>query len=369
MTPQQAEAMRLRSTGLTVRQVGDALGIHERAVYSLLKRARESEEEPEGVAAGLDALKAAGARTLWIKTAATKDQPGYSARWDRPQAEQDPQAFLDAIRAGLGDAPRAGHVDPPAGPSDLMAVFPVADLHIGMLADQEETGEAWDTGIAMRTFGAAFQRLVDVTPGAGTALLAQLGDLSHTTDQTNLTESGHQLDADTRFFLILRRSIAVMKGAIEALRRKYPRVIYRGQRGNHDRHSHYAVTAALAEHYRDTPGVEIVESAAEFYVHQFGENLLALHHGDKVRPERLAHFIAAEYAPLWGKTRHRLALAGHVHHAKAQEVGGLVCESVGTIIPRDAWARAAGYTARRGLVSIALHRNDGEVSRARVGVA
>jgi hypothetical protein len=293
-----------------------------------------------------------------------------SVLWKRPAPEADPLAFLDAIKAGLTDAPRAGHVTPPSGPSDLMAVFPVADLHIGMLADEEETGHNWDTKIATQTFQRAFAKLVAISPNAGTALLAQLGDATHVDDQRNVTPGhGHQLDADTRYFLILRRTVALLKGAIEELRTKYPRVVYRGVRGNHDVHTCYAVTLALAEHYRGAEGVEIVETASEFYVREFGRNLIVLHHGDRARPERLAHFVAAEFSEPWGRTRHRFALSGHLHHEVRKDIGGLMCESFGTMIPKDAYAASHGYSARRGLVSLALDRNEGEVSRARVGVS
>jgi hypothetical protein len=43
-------------------------------------------------------------------------------------------------------------------------------------------------------------------------------------------------------------------------------------------------------------------------------------------------------------------------------------ESLGTIIPRDAYAIGHAYSARRALVSITLDKEQGEVSRARVGI-
>ena len=297
----------------------------------------------------------------WLKT---KDA---SLRFSMPTGADDPQSLVDALKDGLCDVTPAPYVTPPEGPESLCAVFPVADLHIGLLTDQEEVGDDWDTKKAGEAFRKTFGRLVSVTPSAGTAILAQLGDLTHTDDQNNVTpQSKHQLDVDSRYFMILRRSVAVMKWAIESLRSKYPKVIYRGCRGNHDITTHYAVTLALSEHYRDTEGVEIIDSANEFYVHEFGANMLLLHHGDKAKPERLVTFAAAQWPKMWGRTRHRLALSGHVHHETRKEIGGMTFESVGTIIPRDAYAYTHGYTANRSLVSISLDETQGEISRAKV---
>jgi hypothetical protein len=349
------------------------LGLPENTYFNRFDRAKLAgllltEGQRESIeAAKLDPVTAQGG---WIITDKDGEIIRRSTRWKADAPDNDPERILAAIKEGLADLPRAIDLPPASGSDALCAVFPVADLHIGMLADQEEVGCDWDTKIARRVFEETFARIVDITPPAGMAILAQLGDLTHNDDQRNITpQSGHQLDVDSRYFLILRRAVAAMKAAIEALRRRYPLVIYRGCRGNHDLTAHYAVTLALMEHYRDIPGVKIIDHAGEFYLHEFGANMILLHHGDRAKPDRLVHFAAAEWPEIWGRTRYRIALSGHVHHARAVEVGGMSFESVGTIIPRDAYAYSHAYSARRALVSITLDRDQGEVSRARVNIA
>lgn len=350
----------------------DILGIHDTTFGNRLRVAeRRGFTLSEGAKTVVDRAKlsATEAQGGWIHDYDEDGKKVGTTRWTKPRIEDDPAQWADIIKEALSDVPLAVHMDPPTGPSDLCAVFPVADLHVGLLTDQEEVGEDWSSKKSYRVFADLFARLAHVTPSAETAILAQLGDLMHVDDQRNITpQSGHQLDADTRYFMILRRAVAAMRFAIDTLRAKYPRVIYRGCRGNHDLHSHHAVTLALAEHYRETPEVQIIQNAGEFYVREFGVNMLVLHHGDKAKPERLVQFAAAEWPEIWGRTKHRLALSGHVHHETRKDVGGMSFESVGTIIPRDFHAYANAYAARRGLVSITLDRMQGEVSRARIGV-
>jgi hypothetical protein len=96
--------------------------------------------------------------------------------------------------------------------------------------------------------------------------------------------------------------------------------------------------------------------------------MVVLHHGDKAPAQRLVNFAAAEWPEIWGRTKYRMSLSGHIHHETVKEIGGMRCESVGTIIPRDAHAYSHGYTANRSLVSITLDHQHGEINRARVNL-
>lgn len=359
MTPRQAEALRLQAEGLTRRQVAERMGIGMTAVKSLLERGRKA---GPGVAEALERL---GVDESHVRGGWLKDK-GASIRFDLPRPQHDPEAIIAAIREGLAVEPPAPVIAPDA-PADLCAVFPVADLHVGLLTCLEEVGEDWDTRRAQAVFAETFGKLIAVTPSAGTAILAQLGDLTHVDDFTNATPANrHALDADSRYFVILKRAVAAMKMAIDALRAKYPRVIYASVPGNHDISTAHAVTIALQEAYRGADGVHIAETFAPHYLHEWGANMLVLTHGDKAPLERMVHFVAAQWPDTWGRTRHRMVLSGHVHHQQRKEVGGMICESFGTIIPRDSYAYGHAYTAQRQLVSITLDRDSGEISRARV---
>lgn len=350
--------------------VARELGVPYSTMKNRIARGLEWREADPAMKVAADAIGATTVPNLvWTKT--HRDGTVTHSVQHRPaKTEDDPDKFVNALKEGLADAPQSSHSPAPEHlEGDLCAVFPVADLHIGMLADAEEVGEDWDGKKALLVFEETFNRIVSVTPNTGCAVLAQLGDLMHVDDMTNKTpQNKHDLDADTRYFMILRRATAAMKMAINRLKDSHAHVIYRGCRGNHDMTAHYAVTLALAEHYREDPRVTIADSASEFYMHEFGGNMVLLHHGDKTKPERLAHTMAAEWPEIWGRTRNRVAISGHVHHMRAQEIGGMIFESFGTIIPRDAHAYSSGYTAARNLVSMVLHRDEGEISRNKVGV-
>jgi hypothetical protein len=369
MTEPQREALAALKEHGTQNKAAEALGLTRSGLRSRLEGAEKWLNAPAGQQAAImhSGLSIDTAKAGWRKIK-NEDGTADSVYW-RAAETRNTESMADALKEGLTDAAPARYIEQPDAPADLCAVYPVADLHMGLLADSEETGVDWDSKKAHKIFTETFGRLVSVTPSAGVAVLAQLGDLTHTDDQRNVTpQSGHQLDADTRYFMILRRAVAAMVWAIDALRAKYPLVIYRGCRGNHDMTAHHAVTLALAQHYRDTPGVQVITNAGEFYVYEFGQNMLLLHHGDRAKPERLVTFAASEWPHIWGRTRHRIALSGHVHHVTRKEIGGMAFESLGTIIPKDVHAYSHAYSAARTLVSITMHREDGETSRCKITI-
>lgn len=300
----------------------------------------------------------------WVKSA------GASYRFKIPDPKDDPGQILDAIREGLADIGKAVALPTPRATLENMStVYPIADLHVGLLTDEEETGENWDTKVVTRVFRDRFERLLSLNPPTQEAVIAQLGDLTHTDDQQNVTpQSKHQLDVDSRYFVILRRAVALMKFAIDSALRKHGTVIYRGCRGNHDITTHYAVTLALSEHYRNEPRVTIEDSANEFYVYEFGLSMFLLCHGDKAKAAQLSMFAASEFPEIWGRTKFRRALTAHLHQERVLQAGGMLVETIGTMIPRDAYAHSNGYSAMRSLVSIVLDRQEGEVSRHRVSL-
>lgn len=364
MTPIQKEAYDAYLKAGSIRGAARELGQAYSGVQRKIKQAlRYMEQDP----AIQDVMSNIGTgmvpSTVWLKS------KNHSVMLRPSPAETNINETIEALKGGLTDVLASPRLETPSVLGNVAAVFPIADLHLGMLADQEEVGSDWDTKIAQEYFQKYFRRLVDVTPSAEVAIIAQLGDLTHTDDQRNVTpQSGHQLDVDSRYFLILRRAVSLMKWAIESLREKYGKVIYRGCRGNHDLTSHYAVTLALAQYYADCEDVDIIEDAGEFYVFEWGANMVLLHHGDRAKPDRLVHFAAAQWPEIWGRTKHRLALSGHVHHDTRKEVGGMCFESVGTIIPRDAYAYQNAYSSNRSLASIVLDKHDGEIGRNKVSI-
>jgi hypothetical protein len=125
---------------------------------------------------------------------------------------------------------------------------------------------------------------------------------------------------------------------------------------------------AMQLRFENDPRVTVHFHPRKLWAMQFGRVLLAAHHGDKTKPDRLAMQVADDYAKMWGQTHWRYLDTGHIHHDHGRDIGGIYWQAHRSIVGRDAHAAAMGYTSRKTMKAITVHRERGEVLRNTVGI-
>jgi hypothetical protein len=290
----------------------------------------------------------------WVKTSAQTD---------------DRNLWLDAVRAIADELPRIEPVQPPAlVRADLLAVYPVGDPHIGLLAWEQDAGENFDLGIAEANLVGAFTRLVDLAPNSDEALIIFIGDTLHSDGQHNTTTRGTRVDVDGRTAKMMRTAIRICRRAVALALAKHGRVTLILERGNHDELLSLMLALALEQHYEHEPRVYVDTSPEMFHWYVFGANLIGTHHGHNAKPESLLGVMAVDRREDWGRTRHRRFYRGHYHHQQTQELPGLVVETLPTLAGADAWHRGMGYRSGRAMFVDVLHLEHGHINRHIVGI-
>lgn len=291
-----------------------------------------------------------------------------TVRWAVPKQELEFEATLEKIAGAFSDIKSASQSIPPASvDADLCTVYPIADAHVGLVAWGKEVGKDYDTAIASERIADWMARCVAASPSSETAIILDVGDYTHANDDTYQTpKSKHVLDVDTRMFRTLDIGIATLVSAVESALTRHKAVHVRILPGNHDSSIYLAVMFALSERYRDEPRVNVHKVPGEFFLHEFGKVMIASHHGDKAKADRLVHFVADEFAEAWGRTKHRYLFTGHLHHHKSQDIGGMRWEQLRAVAERDAYAVSHAYSARAQLQAITYHRTHGEIQRVAV---
>jgi hypothetical protein len=252
--------------------------------------------------------------------------------------------------------------------ADVLACYVLGDPHFGMRAWAPEAGEDFDLAIAEKVTTAAVDRLVASAPDAQTGLLLNLGDMFHADNQSNTSQSGHQLDVDGRWKKVQQVGIRAMVYCVRRLLEKHERVIVRINSGNHDGHSSYALALMLDCYFHLEARIEVDLSPAPFWYHQFGNVLLGSTHGDTAKGPELESIMSADQPEAWGTTRFRYWLCGHVHHSDKKEYRGCVVEYFRTLAAKDAW-HALRYRSGRDMCLVIYHREFGETERHRCDVA
>lgn len=374
-------------------QVADVLGYREMAAFYSRKQRVETRTGVQIVAptgrSAVNAVKRHAAQPIDVTLADSREvveglklrgtstlvrEDGSTAlQWIKTDKDQEQR---DAYYRALGEAlaakvPRVKPAPPPRGSEKaLMACYPIGDAHIGMLSWGTETGEDFDLRIAERIQCAAMRALVDSAPTARHGTIINLGDWLHYDSMAAVTPaSGHNLDADSRYGKVIRVALAVMRTCINAALRKHSAVRVVNAIGNHDETGALWMAQALAAAYEREPRVTVDTSPSVFNYFEHGACLVGVHHGHKLRPERLPGVMATDQPQAWGRTKHRYWWLGHVHHQRVIEHPGVIVESFNTLAAKDAYAHSGGWRAQRNMKCIVLHKDHGEVARNTVDAA
>lgn len=248
---------------------------------------------------------------------------------------------------------------------DLLACYPVGDLHCGMLAWALETlQQNWDLKITASLIRQVAAYLMDSSPPCDTCFIPFEGDFFHYDGYRPETPEHHNLlDAEGRMPKMIKIGWEIIEALIDhaLLRHNHVHVVF--EKGNHDPSTAQVTSQFLKRLYRDNPRVHIDDSPAWYHKFEFGKNLIGVTHGNNCKIAELPAVMAAQWPEEWGRTKHRVWFTGHVHHKLVQEYRGCTVETLSVLPPSDAYAARSGYMARRAMEAIIYHREHGEIER------
>lgn len=342
MTEDQKTALELRESGVSREEIAWRMGKSVKAVKGLLERARAwKDADPSARSAAVAVGAGVVPHSYWAKV------DGVSAYFKTEPQENEVVSLVETVAGAFRDIPAYVPREVEFEHSDLMTVYPLYDLHAGMLAWGRETrSQDYDLDLFKSDLIRSVERLASRVPDSGHALVILGGDTIHVDDHSNMTPgSGHILDADGRFEKIVDVAIEAITHAIEALAEKHARVSVVVLTGNHDRGSHLILKAALKQRYRSSDRIQfpVVSGAdkSDMFWLAHGKSLIVAHHGDKMKPETLC-MIAADQCPSWSQTRHRVVLTGHLHSLKVRDMPGITHYTLRAFAPADQYGASFG---------------------------
>ena len=282
------------------------------------------------------------------------------------------EALVDAMREAVegfkDEIPPVVSINAPAASEEhLCNLYTFTDYHLGMLAWHKEGGSDWNISIAEQTIIAALARMIEQSPKAHTAVINIQGDFLHTDGKTPVTPaSKHVLDADSRFPKIRRSAIRIIRSLVTMSLQRHQEVHLIIAEGNHDEESAGWLADLFSVHYEEEPRVTVNDSVLPFYVLEWGNTMLGIHHGHKVKNESLPLLFAAQFPQEWGRTTRREIHCGHRHHRDEKEYNGVTVVQHPTLAARDAYAARGGWIADRAAWAITYHKKYGAVGRVMV---
>jgi hypothetical protein len=322
-------------------KAGKSLGIDGEAVRRTV-RARYPELDP----AIPDGMKLTRTTTLYdFKTGEAK------IGWVRADKDLERQKemmveAIEALKKEIKPLPKT--TNKPVCNSDMLALYTITDLHLGMFAHKEEGGAEWNLEIAQDLLNKWIDKAVDKAEPAEKGVLLNLGDLLHQDGIMPVTPaSRHVLDSSSRFFKIADVAVVLIRRMITRMLEKHKTVHVIMADANHDPTSAIWLRIMFKTLYENEPRVTVDMTEHPYYCIEWGNTSIFAHHGDKRNLGAVGKVFAALYREVFGRTKFSFGHLGHFHSTKSDDDGLMHVQVHPTLAARDSYASRNGYMAQR----------------------
>jgi hypothetical protein len=245
-----------------------------------------------------------------------------------------------------------------------LLVIDIADLHIGKLATAFETGEDYNSQIAVKRAKDGLQGILNKSEGfyIDKVLFVAGNDILHTDNTKRTTTAGTPQDTDGMWYdnFIMAKNLY-----IELLEKLLSfaevEVVYNPS--NHDFTHGFFLMQLIEAHFANSTinfNVNLLHRKA----FKYGNNLIGTTHGDGAKIENLPLLLATEFPILWSETKHRYIYSHHVHHKTSKDFIGVTFETLRSPSGSDSWHHKNGYTGVPKAVEGYIHHKEfGQIAR------
>jgi len=376
-TDRQVQVISMRASGMTTKEVSMALGVTERTIQNITKlvvdraKIRGYAPEHDMIHAVPDQYYVKGVSSYYNKDGE------LSGQWVKSSlsAEEARLKAFEIFKTGLMEdvAGKAKPTKKPKGKKDenKAAFYMCGDHHLGLKVWSPETGDdSYDIDIAKSLLFNAVDKLAEMSSHCSVGVFVNLGDFMHANNLKNQTQSqNHAVDVDSRMGKAIQAVGELYKRIVSRMLEVHDEIVIINVRGNHDPDASLWLNEMIKLYYENEPRVTVMENYNKFMWYEWGENLVVLHHGDKVNPQRLLENISGLLYKQWGRCRYRVCWTGHIHHKQALELGrSMTVESWNVLPPADSYHAELGYGASRSMSCVILDKQFGEHSRFKIGI-
>jgi len=245
-----------------------------------------------------------------------------------------------------------------------LLVIDIADLHIGKLATAFETGEDYNSQIAVKRAKDGMQGILNKAKGFNIdkVLFVAGNDILHTDNTRRTTTAGTPQDTDgmwyDNFLMAKNLYIELLEKLISFAEVE---VVYNPS--NHDLTHGFFLMQLIEAHFANSTinfNVNLLHRKA----FKYGNNLIGTTHGDGAKMENLPLLLATEFPILWSETKHRYIYSHHVHHKTSKDFIGVTFETLRSPSGSDSWHQKMGYTGvPRAVEGYIHHKEFGQIAR------
>lgn len=252
-----------------------------------------------------------------------------------------------------------------------LLVIDIADLHIGKLGAESETGDGYDTDKAIERATIGVAGILNKASGFSIdKILFIIGnDVLHIDNAHKTTTSGTPQDVSGMWFDNYKLARQLYVGILERLV-SIADVHVVHCPSNHDYVTGFMLADSVYSWFRNHPNITFDVSNAHRKYFKYGSNLIGTSHGDGAKLEMLPLIMANEAKEHWASTDWRYIYLHHLHHKKqfkfhaGNDYHGVNVEYLRSPSGTDSWHHRNGYTlAHKAIEGFIHHKDYGQVAR------
>lgn len=281
-----------------------------------------------------------------------------------PEEVKLEKTFNDFLETYKEYAPQYPTIERVKSKDEHLLVVDPADIHIGKLCRAFETGQEYNSQIAVKRVKEGVQGLLNKSQGFNIdKILFVIGnDILHTDTPKRQTTSGTPQDTDGMWYDNFNDGVRLYVDIIEMLM-QVADVHVTFNPSNHDYTSGFYLAQLIATHFRQSENITFDVSISHRKYFTYGYNLIGTTHGDGAKNNDLPLLMAHE-ATDWGKCKHRYIYTHHVHHKTAKDIMSVCVESLRSPSGADSWHYRNGYIhAPQAVEGFLHHPTHGQIAR------
>jgi hypothetical protein len=240
-----------------------------------------------------------------------------------------------------------------------------ADVHINKLCSAFETGEEYNSQIAVKRVKDGVASIIEKSKGFNIdkIILIVGNDILNTDNTKNQTTKGTQQDTHLKWFDAFIMAKQLYIDIIETLVLIADlEIVYNVS--NHDEMSGFFLMDSLYSWFNDHPNMYFNRTPSSRKYSVYGSNLIGTTHGDTAKISDLPLLMCHEASENWHRCKHRYWFTHHVHHKTSKDVMSVQLESLRSPSPADSWHHKQGYQhSPLAIEGFIFHKYFGQVAR------
>lgn len=247
--------------------------------------------------------------------------------------------------------------------SYLLVVDP-ADCHIGKLADSLETGEDYNSQIAVQRIREGVEGIIEKTKGFSIEKILFIGgnDILHVDTPKGTTTAGTVQDTSGMWYANFLMAKEIYVEVINRLL-KVADIHFVFNPSNHDYQSGFFLADVIQTYFKDCKNITFDCSIAHRKYYTYGQNLIGTSHGDGGKVSDLPLTMAHE-AKDWSSCKHKYFYIHHFHHKMSKDYMGVNVEALRSCSGTDSWhSRNQYHFAPKAIEGFLHSKEHGQIAR------